>query len=78
MPKRKPSKFDSSPAGAAYRNEWIRQNCDKYNFAMPKGRKQQIADAAAAEGKSMSQFILAAIDEHMARNHATDDKNDDK
>ncbi len=75
MQKRKPSKFDQSPKGAAYRAEWIRQNCDRYELIMPKGRKQIIADAAAAAGLPMSRYILAAIEEYMEHHPAASENN---
>lgn len=45
----------------AYQNEYNRQNYDRVNLAMPKGRKEKIRLAAAARGQSVNEFINAAI-----------------
>lgn len=43
-------------------NEHIKQNYDRHNLTMPKGKKEQIRKAAAAAGQSANEFINAAID----------------
>lgn len=43
-------------------NEFIKQNYDRHNLTMPKGKKEQIRKAAAAAGQSANEFINAAID----------------
>ena len=43
-------------------NEFIKQNYDRHNLTMPKGKKEQIRKATAAAGQSANEFINAAID----------------
>lgn len=43
-------------------NEHIKQNYDRHNLTMPKGKKDQIRKAAAAAGQSVNEFINNAID----------------
>lgn len=45
----------------AYQNEYNRQNYDRVNLTMPKGRKEKIRLAAATRGQSVNEFINAAI-----------------
>lgn len=43
-------------------NEFIKQNYDRHNLTMPKGKKARIKKAAAATGQSVNEFINTAID----------------
>lgn len=38
---------------------------DEVRIRMPKGRKEEIQNAAAAVGESMNQYVLSAIDRRM-------------
>lgn len=40
---------------------WQKENTDRINFTMPKGRKAEIQEAARAEGISASEWINKAI-----------------
>lgn len=48
-----------------YRNDFIKQNYDRVNLTLPKGKKEQIKAAATAAGMSLNEFINAAIDAYM-------------
>lgn len=48
-----------------YRNDFIKQNYDRVNLTLPKGKKEQVKAAAAAAGMSLNEFINAAIDAYM-------------
>jgi len=38
---------------------------DRINLVVPKGRRQEIADFAKSQGKSLNRFIIDAIDFQM-------------
>lgn len=48
-------------------NTWQKENTDRINFTMPKGRKEQIQERAKAQGISASEWINQAILEKMER-----------
>lgn len=50
-----------------YKNAWQRENMDRVNLTMPKGKKEAIKAHADAQGESVSGFINRAIDETMER-----------
>ena len=50
-----------------YKNTWQKENVDRVNLTMPKGRKDEIKAHAEAQGQSVNGFINAAIDEKMER-----------
>ncbi len=52
---------------SAYRNSWIAEKLDRVNLTMPKGKKEQIKDAADKTGLSLNAYINQAIDERMER-----------
>ena len=45
----------------------LRENYDWISLVFPKGEKVAIREAARKEGVSMSEYILAAVDEKMGR-----------
>lgn len=47
--------------------KWQQENSERIHFIMPKGMKQQIADAAAMQNISSSEFIRNAIMEKLNR-----------
>ena len=51
----------------AYQNEYIKEKYDRINLTLPKGRKEEIKKAAAAEGKSVNEYINSLIDEKLGR-----------
>ena len=50
----------------SYQNDFISKNYDRVNLTVPKGKKEKIREAAKAEGKSVNEFINAAIDARMS------------
>ena len=52
---------------SAYRNSWIAEKLDRVNLTMPKGKKEQIKEAADKVGLSVNAYINLAIDERMER-----------
>lgn len=61
--KKKGEPFDQ----VKYQNDYIRENYDWISLVFPKGEKVAIGEAARKEGVSMSEYILAAVDEKMGR-----------
>lgn len=55
---------------AEYKNQWQKENCDRVNLTLPKGRKAELQAYAAAAGESLNGFIGRAINEAMARDGA--------
>lgn len=50
-----------------YKNTWQKENVDRVNLTMPKGRKAIIQAHAEALGQSVNGFINSAIDQAMAQ-----------
>lgn len=48
-------------------NKYVRENYDRINVNMPKGKKEAIQAHAASLGVSVNAYINAAIDEKMSR-----------
>lgn len=48
-------------------NKYVKNNYDRINVTMPKGKKETIQAYAAAQGESVNGFINRAIDEKMER-----------
>ena len=48
-----------------YKNDFIKQNYDRVNLTLSKGKKELIKKAAADAGQSVNEFINAAIDAYM-------------
>ena len=48
-------------------NKYVRENYDRVNVTMPKGKKAEIQAHAARHGLSVTAYINAASDEKMAR-----------
>lgn len=53
-----------------YKNQWQKENVDRVNLTMPKGKKDIIKAHAEAQGESTTGFINRAIDETMERDKA--------
>lgn len=45
-----------------YKNGWIRENLDRVNLTMPKGKKNSVKEIAESNGESLNSFINRAID----------------
>lgn len=54
----------------AYKNNWQKENVDRVNLTMPKGRKEIIQAHAETMGTSVNGFINRAIEETMERDKA--------
>lgn len=52
-------------------NKYVKNNYDRINVTMPKGKKDIIQAHAEAHGQSVNGFINKAIDEKMERDKAT-------
>lgn len=50
-----------------YKNNWQKENYDRINLTVPKGRKAAIQAHAAERGESVNAFIARAIEETMER-----------
>ena len=50
-----------------YKNNWQKENVDRVNLTMPKGKKDTIKAHAEAQGESVNGFINRAINEAMER-----------
>ena len=53
-----------------YKNQWQKENMDRINLTVPKGKKDTIKSHCEARGESMSAFINRAVDETMERDNA--------
>lgn len=51
----------------AYKNNWQKENVDRINLTVSKGRKAEIKAHAESHGQSVNGFINEAIDEKMER-----------
>lgn len=48
-------------------NKYVKNNYDRINVTMPKGKKDAIQSRAEAQGQSVNAYINTAIDEKMSR-----------
>ena len=64
-----------SPASKAQQkavNKYMKENYDRVNLVMPKGRKDAVKAHAEKNGESLNSFINRAIDETMERDEQAD------
>ena len=47
-------------------NKYVKNNYDRINVTLPKGRKADIQQAAAAVGESVNTYIRNAIDQRIS------------
>ena len=62
-----------SPASKAQQkavNKYMKENYDRVNLALPRGKKAEVQTHAKARGESLNHFIARSIDETMAREMA--------
>ena len=52
---------------AEYKNAWQKENVDRINLTVPKGKKAKIKVHAESNGESVNGFVNRAIDETMER-----------
>lgn len=62
-----PGRGISMAGKTEYKNNWQKENVDRVNLTMPKGRKEIIKAHAEAQGESVNSFINRAIDNQMER-----------
>lgn len=55
---------------AEYKNAWQKENLDRINLTVPKGKKEVIKAHAENTNESVNSFINRAIDETMERDNA--------
>ena len=48
-------------------NKYMKENYDRFNLTMPKGKKETVQNHAAQRGESVNSFINRAIDEAIER-----------
>lgn len=48
----------------AYKSEFAKANYDRVEFTVPKGRKADLKSFANAHGKSMTEFIVEALESY--------------
>ena len=51
-------------------NKYMKENYDRVNLTMPKGKKDVVQAHATQQGESVNAFINRAIDEAMERDNA--------
>ena len=51
-------------------NKYMKENYDRVNLTMPKGKKEIVQAHAETQGESVNAFINRAIDEAMERDKA--------
>lgn len=56
-----------SPAQAKASAKYLSEKVDSIMVRVPKGKKKEVQDAAAASGLSVNQFCALAIDEKLQR-----------
>ena len=52
-------------------NKYVKENYDRVNVNMPKGRKDQVKAHADSKGESLNTFINRAITETMERDNGS-------
>jgi predicted DNA binding CopG/RHH family protein len=52
-------------------NKYVKENYDRINVTMPKGKKDEIQAHATRHGLSVTAYINTAIDEKMAKDNKT-------
>lgn len=52
----------TTKAGQRAVNNYIKNNYDRVNLTMPKGKKEEYKKKAEAAGKSLNQFIIDCIE----------------
>ena len=59
----------TTKAGQKAVNKYMRENYDRVNLTMPKGRKDEVKAHADTRGESLNAFINRAIDSQIQRDN---------
>lgn len=59
----------TTKAGQKAVNKYMRENYDRVNLTMPKGRKDEVKVHADTRGESLNAFINRAIDSQIQRDN---------
>lgn len=59
----------TTKAGQRAVNKYMKENYDRINLTMPKGKKEVVQAHAKANGESVNSFINRAIDDILAYEH---------
>ena len=54
-------------------NKYVKNNYDRVNLTVPKGKKEKIKAHAEAQGESVNGFINRAIDNQMERDNESEE-----
>lgn len=57
----------AAKTSAAVKNKWNKENYDRIEIIVPKGKKDLIKAAADTTGESVNAYINRAIDDRMER-----------
>ena len=57
----------TTKAGQKAVNKYMKNNYDRFNLVLPKGKKSELQAHAANKGESLNGFVNRAIDEAMER-----------
>ena len=57
----------AAKTSAAVKNKWNKENYDRIELIVPKGKKELVKAAADARGESLNAYINKAVDERMER-----------
>lgn len=66
-------KMATSKAAQRAVNKYMKENYDRFNLTMPKGKKDTIQNHAAQHCESVNAFINRAIDEAIDRDKSGED-----
>ncbi len=56
------------------RDKWLKEKVEEIKFRVPRGRKAEIQEHAAACGESVNKFLARAVDETIARDTKQEQK----
>ncbi|MDP4117903.1 MAG: hypothetical protein Q8873_01785 [Bacillota bacterium] len=58
----------TTKAGQKAVHKYVKNNYDRLEITVPKGKKEKIKQYAADKGKSLNSFVNEAIDDKMDKN----------
>lgn len=64
----------TTKAGQRAVHKYVKNNYDRLEITVPKGRRDDIKAHAESQGESMNAFIIRAINEAIARDAAKNDQ----